>query len=306
MKRTKYHLAFNNQRSYGSPKHFFIYIWGYLLPALYLMDQMQLKASQNTKVTFTLSTCGPVMDQLMASLFTDLGYAFTIAAPNEVAAETTLLVPRWDILMRYSVNRHPRKGMAFRKRLAGHYHWLRQWQGMRQLHGHIRAVHHLVARHMPLKATATAEFNYGALQNTYLIIQRSAPPKNYERSALNKEATDYGIERRSLNGVEAAVTQLGQAGIKAMAFEPGIHDITHQINMFYHCKGIIGIRGAEFANMVWLRPGSTCIMIDTTHIDAPPPQRILAQAMGLQYTELSTNQKHTTLNVNSVLDLLKQ
>jgi len=249
------------------------------------------------------------MDRITNQLLSVFDFDFKVVNADTLATigknATPVKVPRWDILMRDNVNRHARRGMSPRKRLVGVYHWLLQLGHMLKLPSQIRTVHQLLAHQIPLGTPDMAGTDLQELQDTYLLIKRSAPPKAYERSALNKEATDYGTERRSLNGVEEAIDALGKAGIKAMAYEPGIHDIKHQINMLYHCKGIVGIRGAEFANMVWLKPKSKCIMIDTTHIDAPPPQRVLAKAMHLNYTELSTTEKHATLNAGSVIDLLR-
>jgi len=46
-------------------------------------------------------------------------------------------------------------------------------------------------------------------------------------------------------------------------FEPGSVSLAEQIRIFSQCKGVAGIYGAEFANVIWMPPHTPVIWIDT-------------------------------------------
>jgi hypothetical protein len=61
--------------------------------------------------------------------------------------------------------------------------------------------------------------------------------------------------------------------------------------MFHKSTGVAGIRGAEFANMIWMRPGSTVIMLEPPRMLDYGVQHLLANLLNLYFTHLKTGRE---------------
>jgi capsular polysaccharide biosynthesis protein len=139
------------------------------------------------------------------------------------------------------------------------------------------------------RATAVNHAHLDIYAGCHLILARSAEP-NYYAEGGGAERPKYGTSRRALTGIEEAAQELRQRGIPTQVFEPGIHSLTEQIHTFRHCRGVIGIKGAEFANLIWLKPASRVILIKPSIMGTPPVQMCLADVLGLHYVEVESSQ----------------
>jgi hypothetical protein len=122
---------------------------------------------------------------------------------------------------------------------------------------------------------------------SYYILKRSQEPAFYALEGGGAQRPTYGTSRRSLVGIEEAAVALSRQSQRVAVFEPGRHTLAAQIRTFRGCKGIVAIRGAELANIVWMDPGSKVIVINAGrfHLSAPPAQA-LAKLLGLEYVEI--------------------
>lgn len=124
-----------------------------------------------------------------------------------------------------------------------------------------------------------------SLESKYLILKRSAQPLFYMQGGQS-EIPGYGTARRELKGIEEAGTYLNDRGIPAEIFEPGNHSYREQMVVFQRCRGVIGIKGAEFANLLWMRKGSKVIQIRPSVMQTNNMQKILADLLELDFCEL--------------------
>ena len=134
------------------------------------------------------------------------------------------------------------------------------------------------------------------LEGKFLLIKRSPQPSFYDDRGKDKWS-GYGAGRRSLLGLEEACERLNSKRIDAIIYEPGAHNMACQMNHFSRCSGFIGVRGAEFVNMFWMRPNAKVILINSAWFNKRstdiPPQRKLASLLALNYHEIGPNNEES-------------
>jgi len=100
------------------------------------------------------------------------------------------------------------------------------------------------------------------LELDVIVFERSCEHPYYRTSGMAR-FPGYGRGRRHLvNGTEI-VTLLQQQGLRAEMLDLGALSLADQITACNHARAVIGIRGAEFANLIWMRPGSAALMLGT-------------------------------------------
>jgi len=310
------YLKFDNSVRWGSPDHFFHFMWGYLLPALNEIVNIQSDTySKRVANKFFFRSCGPVMDRLINEMGSLYDCNFEIKETNVLNAEdhlTKIVVPRWDIwLTNYSVIKHIRfistylKLSSLNKMSLGNLLLpiLKPYQFRSDFLASIRQVktntiNKLDNSFHPSKINSYIE--------SYLILKRSTQPEYYEKRGP-AEVPTYGTARRELIGIEDAAEILRNKNISVKIFEPGKHSLSEQIKAFQNCKGIVGIRGAEFANLIWMKPESKVILIQPFNMRPPPIQKSLAKFLGLNYFEIRTKEsKYPRLNADLISKYLAQ
>ena len=83
-----------------------------------------------------------------------------------------------------------------------------------------------------------------------LILKRSKSPSYYLKNG-HSEILSYGVDRRSIINLDEVCGILKQAKIMFKLYEPGLHNLNCQIKIFSQSEAVTGIRGAEFANIVF-------------------------------------------------------
>lgn len=102
-----------------------------------------------------------------------------------------------------------------------------------------------------------------------LLIERSPPP-DYYLDGGGAERPGYGLSRRGIVNWPEVHEHLTRQGIAHARYEPGRHSLACQIARFRGARRIVGIRGAEWANVVWSRPG-----LRVRVLDPEPPARLI-------------------------------
>jgi capsular polysaccharide biosynthesis protein len=62
--------------------------------------------------------------------------------------------------------------------------------------------------------------------------------------------------------LEEGMKLLRKQKIPATIYEPGRYTLVEQIRTFYNADGVVAIRGADLANLLWLKPGSLVFMVN--------------------------------------------
>jgi len=272
-------IIFLKNHDSGSTEHFWHFIFGYLLPLTELLSNLKFESKEKNHSNdpkALIVSCGPLMDRILHEVLPYIYSNYEIVTEEKIRQQynflESVIVPRWDKL----------DFVQIKKRL-----------------------HHSISRiaeSLPLKSCCDVP---GHLQGKILIIKRTSQPKFYRRSG-EARIRGYGTRRRSLINIKRSAMRLNNKGFPVDIYEPGIHSLGCQIKTFRNASGIIGIRGAEFANIIWAMPGIPVIMVNPATYKYPPPQRNLTQVMGMEYHELHSPFDYAWLNHQDVFKILNR
>ena len=293
-------LIFDTRISYGSKEHFFHFMWGYLLPAISFI----LNQADKGRNRYYFESCGPVMDRLTKEMIDLLEIDASILANQNVEfIQEPCVVPRWDIhLLRDYI-------LGFDKDVSNHIAkfksdsdlvvYLSTSNFTDKLRGQIIELRDIIISGIMNKSNLTTEM----INDPWLVLRRSEQPDYYaiEGKAENK---GYGMSRRGLKDIDIFVNKKKGLGLNITAYESGIHTIAHQIHTFNQAKGIIGIKGAEFANLIWMRENSRVIQIRPNSMRTPNVQFKLATLLNLNFIEVITEEGNFPSMSNLNLDWL--
>lgn len=131
----------------------------------------------------------------------------------------------------------------------------------------------------------------------YLILKRSEWPKGIEQDKIRlaRWFDGYGAGRRQLLGVEETEKEMNSMGFYTQIYEPGLFSLKEQICKFSNSRGIIGVRGAEFVNMLWMPKGSLAIMFESVEFKISPIQFQLAKCLNINLIILDHEGKSSPL-----------
>jgi len=321
-----YFIKFNNRIKWGSSEHFFHFMWGYLLPALNEINQIN-ESSKTTNDKFLFSSCGPIMDKLTCEILSLFQYNYEIIDKSSNRTEdhsVQILVPRWDIWLNDLDTAKNKSRLYLLKSFYGKLTsaFILQKETEFIMHPFNNALWKILLNSKEFATEFLASIlkvkikilenlvgsiengKVSGLKDQYLILKRSSQPKFYGRGG-KAEIPTYGTGRRALMGIEEAAEYLSNKNIPVKIFEPGRFSLTEQINVFQHCKGIVGIKGAEFANLIWMKPQSKVILLRPLSMDTRPEQKSLSNILGLDYHEITTQGGfYPTLNGEEILNYL--
>lgn len=245
----------------GSKEHYWHFMLGYLLPSLHHI----LKISDSSPACapkFIFEDCGPVMNGLIKEVADLFSIQYRIEQTQSTSPANVVTVPRWDILLRRSffflvwrrrfvTDLSLRNTKNFPKRVRRSIAIAQQsLQLKKDLLGVRDAI---LARIGDLKTAPPAGM---------LLLKRSDMPAYYSQNGQARKK-GYGNSRRSMLHLEEGMKLLREHEIAATIYEPGKYSLVEQIHTFYNADGVIAIRGADLANMLWLKPGSLVLMVNS-------------------------------------------
>ena len=137
-------------------------------------------------------------------------------------------------------------------------------------------------------------------QACWLLLRRS-PEHEFYRQGGGAKNPRYGTGRCAIGNIDALGSGLIDAGIPIQIYEPGRHSLEDQIRVFHGAKGVLGIRGAEFANLLWMRSGSQALMIATPVERENHASRHLAKVCGIDFAAVKVDSFHPSVSVLEVL-----
>lgn len=261
----KYYLKYDRVNYHGSPENFFHFMWGYLLPSFNFVLSIQKEHKiVSEPIEFIFTSCGEVMDSRMADLLSLTKVKFSIEKKDwspEDSAIIEYLVPRWDI---YLFHESLSNDAGIFQRVKYFLLHVVLFRSVGKRHKPVRFDPKDILRFrldvLKLIRSSRRHKSAGPDDDCYLILERSEKPEYYNKTV--SEYKNYGIKKRSLKDIKGLLKYLNSKGIRAMVFEPGVLNLVDQIYFFSKCKGIIGIRGAEFANVFWMQAKRKAIMIN--------------------------------------------
>lgn len=265
----------SHEHNAGSKEHFFHFFWGYLLPAM--REILRINEETDSDNTFILESCGPVMDPIMAeaSRLLDVKIEFSKGSNSDVYK--TILLLRWDRILRLCTDWFLNQYGHFDHFTGDNIipeHILPEGEKYIEDILFVRQVFLRKLSH--INAEKTGQF---------YLIRRSDEPLYYKEGGGATRLT-YGTSRRALKNVDQAVDKLRSLGYRISTFEPGDNSLSDQIRTFNQASGIAAIRGAEFAHLIWMEPGTTVVMIEPPNMSGNAIQPFMAKILGLKFKVL--------------------
>ena len=305
---TDFPLNYDASVPFGSCEHYYHFLWGYLLPAVHKMIAIESNAEVlDSKRRYLLRSCGPLMDPITREAFSLFQCDHKIVRSTqlkELESSNKFLVPRWDVRLLALTGETGLRQFLRDPHIADHYMHLTESCGFEEdLSMSMNCVRSEVLK--KVKDLDTVESLHSG-RGSYLILRRSPQPKYYEIGGPAESST-YGTARRSLRGIEGSIERLHTSGINARAFEPGSKSLAEQIATFHNCRGVIGVIGAEFANIIWMEPKAKVVVIRPSRIALAELTRALARLLKLEFHEMSTDEGcHPELNSEALLTVLSR
>ena len=289
-----YKMVHTLGETYGPKERFYHFFFGYLLPSI---DEMSKIAREETSCHFLMETCGPLMDQKAREIMSLSNLSWEIIEDQksfQLSSGTVIEVKRWDVLFRemqffqgydFFLRIFKKINLAIKSFFVSSikHRYKERYQLLRQKESLLRS----------LKSTRDTVLNWieqglniehlDIYDNKFLLLKRSPPPPSYQQDG-GWTVRNYGSSRRGLMGLENAVKLINDNGIPCVIFEPGAFSLPEQIAVFHRCRGVIGIYGAEFANLIWMKPKSKAIVINPR--DGSSPSIVIAPELDVFYKEI--------------------
>lgn len=273
--RAEIRLEFDAVEDPSMRTRYYHFLFGFLLPAL---DY----AARHPERKIELQSCGPVMDRHLQETFDAFGFDARVV--DESAAVPVERLPRFDLsIMLDSHVRHATRRVlprifrrAFRRFLRGRLNLPPSRSTVRAMIERNRQ-RFLAGQQSPSK-----------LEGKVLLIERS-PPHPFYREGTEIQAKGYGSERRAVTNFEDLRQALETAGLDVEVFEPGVCSILDQARAFAACRAVVGIRGAELSNVIWMSRGASVVVFNPGTMPGRTPMHRLAKELGLVWHEYDTD-----------------
>lgn len=284
--KTRKYLLFNESEKNGSVEHFHHFMWGYLLPSLYCIF---ISNKYHEKNKYFFRDCGPVMNQVLQEFLADFSIHFEIVKGNVIPNDVENVdVERWDNCF---------KNYKYPKGLTG-IEWVDKF-----VNAEFKKKVVLRNKIYRLRAFICSHFGFTHVpQHFFLLLKRSKQPGFYDPIKGQAEVKSYGTQRRELIRIEETNQEINKGGVPSKVYEPGIKSLKDQIKQFSVVKGIIGIRGAEFSNIIWLPKNSTVVLVQLASMNNSRSQQAICDILGHKYLEIfSEESKQVKLDSGQVL-----
>lgn len=280
----------------GDLGNYWHYMFGFFIPASYWFWKNP-SLWQGKRIV--IDSCNPLTDALMKEYLDHLNIDFEFEEMTEKTIEMTRrdwksfrkkIWRKFSALERW-IRGDQSSWFAYHQlRLKGKTLTLPRWDKFLEQYGDLPAFfkNDLAAYRSFIISLAYEYPNPSSTQFDWLIIKRSAPPTVLEEENGKKARwfSGYGSERRDLRGIDQGVEQLAKSGHTAISLVTGELGLFRQISAFACCKTLVGVRGAEFANMIWMDKDADVYLYMSASFQNEPIQRKLASALGLRFHEI--------------------
>lgn len=241
------------------PEAYFHYALGYMLPA-FAQILSRLEKHKSGDCHFVLESYGPVMDEKFVELLDlfRLPYSWQNEDNEEPSSvDQTILLSRWDnefLLMQYW--RTASTALRLKLILKGlfslrlkDYIPLRQKEYLKEM----KRVREAVLSKLEAKKSS-----FGP----NLLLDRLRSNEKYDIQVSLGSGYNYGYARRALTHLEPATQIMNKEGWEFDIYNPGESNYLTQILAFRDADNVVTIRGAELANIFWMREGTKVVEVD--------------------------------------------
>lgn len=195
-------------------------------------------------------SCGPLMDEILHEVLPAFFPEYSIVRREEIGALEGKLpsyaYTRWDLTMELWDQANGR--------------WDRSMLEGSEL-CEIKAQIKETARHVFNNPRHECQCGGPLPPPESLLLLERSPQHDFYLPTGPAEAKGYGKGRRTIANLGECREKLEAAGQKVHFYEPGVHSYSCQMRTFFHAAAVVGIRGAEFANLIWCKPGTPIYMI---------------------------------------------
>ena len=307
------------------PRHrnYWHYLIGYLAPVCRALEEHRGLVGLETKVIVNLQSCSnAIMDGIAKEILESSQIELNFLAVESGANSSLLsMLKRFDT---WSLRRFPWRGAPLRAMHIPLRTWLSRWKWRRfPPVSPINSTSTVVVIPIPSKDSLEWWFNSAlpadpdyrrdirALKTAVSHRRSESCSSDYEKKVLIIRRPRTARQTRVLGGDELLKEQLVGLGIPAVIYEPGQHSFRCQVRVFQDAKGIIGLRGAEFANLLWCERPIPIILIQQKAIHkSDPPQSKLGELLDLTIAVITRIDQNVGINVDvtlgEILPLLTQ
>ena len=307
------------------PRHrnYWHYLIGYLAPVCRALEEQRGLVGLETKVIVNLQSCpNAIMDgiakEILESSQIELNF---LAVESGANSSLVSMLKRFDT---WSSRRFPWRGAPLRVMNIPLRTWLSRWKWRRYPPvSPINSTSTVVVIPIPSKdslewwsnSALPSDPDYRrdirALKTAVSRRQSESCSGEYQKKVLIIRRPRTARQTRVIGGDELLKEQLVGLGIPAVIYEPGQHSFRCQVRVFQDAKGIIGLRGAEFANLLWCERPIPIILIQQKAIHkSDPPQSKLGELLDLTIAVITRIDQNVGINVDvtlgEILPLLKQ
>ena len=308
--------------SYPPSSNYWHYLIGYLAPVCRALDEQRGLVGLETKIIVNLQSASGVMDgiakEILESDQTELNF---LAVESGANSSLLLMLKRLDA---WSFRRFPWRGAPLRALHIPLKTWLSRWRWKRYPPvSPIIATPNALMIPIPTKdalgwwwdAALPADPDYRrdihALKTAVSRRRSESCSSEYQNKVLIIRRPRTPTQTRVLRGDEVLKEQLDGVGIPAVIYEPGQHSFRCQVRVFQDAKGVVGLRGAEFTNLLWCQGPIPIILIQHQAMHGvDPPQSKLGDLLYLTVSVITrTNRKvriDVDINAREILPLLAQ
>ena len=278
------------------PREFFHFFYGYLISGF--AQILNLEQEQRDESHFVFESFGPILDAKTKELINQHSLSAEISKKILAGLDrNNILAPRWDlgILDLQSFQSLNVLGKVKRVIKRSFFYVNSYDQYLFKTNGLKREMNQISNRICP----GINELRGG--RKKILVLKRSKPDSRYNLQKTDGELHRIGTERRDLGNLEFGKIQFDKMGYDCEIYEPGYSMLSEQVKTFYSADVVIGIRGAELANVLWLRENSKVIVIDNFNDQQGSPVEQVAKFRNCNYYSIAvSNSKYHTLDENLI------
>lgn len=295
----RYYISLKRTGNRDFPYEFFHYYWGYLMPSFWVILQKRLHHDRDIK--FVFESFGTILDLKTAELADLFSLDYKIVEPiTPISTDQLLVPPRWDINLQDLQSFKAASLFSMAKRMLKR---ALMYDGVFD-----EMLFHKMTLQKSILFVRDKVLNEIRVEETesrpnIKILKRTTPDDVYNQQKIENEVHRIGTERRSLTNLINGVSWFKQRGQLCEIYQPGNDSLLKQIDEFHNAITVIGIRGAELSNIIWMRPDSKVIVIDNFNDGIGSPCELLSTFVNATFEIIHVDSKpHHELNG----DLLKR
>ena len=298
------------------------YLIGYLAPVCRALDEQRGSVGLETKVTVNLQSSSSAMNEIAKEILesgnTELNF---LAVESQADSSLLAMLKRFDA---WGLRRFPWRGAPLRALHIPLRTWLSRWKWKRYPPvSPIIATSTALVIPIPTKdalewwwnAALPSDPDYRrdirALKTAVSRRRSESCSSEYQNKVLIIRRPRTPTQTRVLGGDEALEAHLVGAGIPTVIYEPGQHSLRCQVRVFQDARGVVGVRGAEFTNLLWCEGPIPIILVQHQAMHGTdPPQSKLGDLLDLTVTVITRRNRddstYVDINASEILPLLAQ